>query len=191
MFDYELPEGAEAVVPADTKLHTKFGSVEVSYAREGRKLRVETYTELVPLTVETDGLCGFPGVLQGGGRGFATRSQDQAAMRMERWITTVALLAASAGICVRAVAQDGGNTGGASQSAIQGMVWTSSDSPLRDDGNRSTDEAELLANSREAGLLTDWHLEGRFGRGGEAEFRAQVRAGETGPETGKESGRRG
>jgi hypothetical protein len=89
---------------------------------------------------------------------------------MERWITAVTLLAASAGISARAAAQDGGNTRGASQSAIQGMVWTSSDSPLRDDGNRSTDEAELLANSREAGLLTDWHLEGCFGHGGEAEF---------------------
>ena len=28
----------------------------------------------------------------------------------------------------------------------------------------------MLANSREAGLLTDWHLEGCFGHGGEAEF---------------------
>jgi hypothetical protein len=89
---------------------------------------------------------------------------------MERWITTVALLAVSAGISARAVAQDAGNARGASQSAIQGMVWTSSDSPLRDDGNKSTDEAELLGNSREAGLLTDWHLEGCFGHGGEAEF---------------------
>jgi len=34
----------------------------------------------------------------------------------------------------------------------------------------SVHEAELLEESREAGLLTDWHLEGRFGRGGEDEF---------------------
>ena len=33
-------------------------------------------------------------------------------------------------------------------------------------------EAELLEASREAGLLTDWHLEGRFGRGGEEFTRA-------------------
>jgi hypothetical protein len=59
VFDYELPEGAEAAVPADTKLHTNFGSVEVSYARDGRKLRVETYTELVPLTVETRDYAAF------------------------------------------------------------------------------------------------------------------------------------
>lgn len=59
VFDYELPDGAEAVVPADTKLHTNFGSVEVSYARDGRKLRVETYTELVPLTVETTDYAAF------------------------------------------------------------------------------------------------------------------------------------
>ena len=31
VFDYELPEGAQAVLPADTKLHTPFGRVEVSY----------------------------------------------------------------------------------------------------------------------------------------------------------------
>ena len=59
VFDYELPEGAEAVVPADTKLLTNFGSVEVRYARDGRKLRVETYTELVPLTVETKDYAAF------------------------------------------------------------------------------------------------------------------------------------
>ncbi len=31
-------------------------------------------------------------------------------------------------------------------------------------------DAELLEESREAGLLTDWHLQGRFGRSGEKEF---------------------
>ena len=59
VFDYELPEGAEAVLPADTKLHTAFGSVEVSYQRDGRKLRVETYTELAPLTVGTADYAAF------------------------------------------------------------------------------------------------------------------------------------
>jgi transglutaminase-like putative cysteine protease len=59
VFDYELPEGAEAVVPADTKLLTNFGSVEVRYVRDGRKLRVETYTELVPLTVEIKDYAAF------------------------------------------------------------------------------------------------------------------------------------
>jgi transglutaminase-like putative cysteine protease len=52
VFDYELPEGAGAVLPADTSLQTAFGRVDVSYRREGQKLRVETYTELVPRTVE-------------------------------------------------------------------------------------------------------------------------------------------
>jgi transglutaminase-like putative cysteine protease len=51
VFDYDLPEGAEAVLPANIKLQTPFGRVEVSYQRTGRKLRVETYTELAPLTV--------------------------------------------------------------------------------------------------------------------------------------------
>ncbi len=31
-------------------------------------------------------------------------------------------------------------------------------------------DAELLEDSREAGLLTNWHLDGRFGSGGEEEF---------------------
>jgi transglutaminase-like putative cysteine protease len=59
VFDYELPEGAEAVMPPDTKLRTSFGRVEVKYQRDGRKLRVETYTELVPLTVETADYAAF------------------------------------------------------------------------------------------------------------------------------------
>jgi transglutaminase-like putative cysteine protease len=53
VFDYELPQGAQAELPADTNLRTPFGRVEVSYHRNGRKLRVETYTELLPLTVAT------------------------------------------------------------------------------------------------------------------------------------------
>ncbi len=91
-------------------------------------------------------------------------------MKIKRWITTTALLAVSVGISARAAAQDAGNTRGASQSAIQGAPGTSGDSSSRDNGNKATDQAELLANSREAGLLTDWHLEGRFGHGGEAQF---------------------
>src|ERR1039458_5536705 len=35
---------------------------------------------------------------------------------------------------------------------------------------KSMQEAQLLQDSREAGLLTDWHLEGRFGRGSDREF---------------------
>jgi hypothetical protein len=53
VFDYQLPEGAQAVLPDNIKLQTPFGRVEVSYQRTGRKLRVETYTELAPLTVAT------------------------------------------------------------------------------------------------------------------------------------------
>jgi hypothetical protein len=59
VFDYDLPEGAGAVLPADTNLKTAFGKVEVTYQRTGRKLRVETYTELVPLTVATQEYTAF------------------------------------------------------------------------------------------------------------------------------------
>jgi transglutaminase-like putative cysteine protease len=59
VFDYDLPEGAQAALPPDTKLHTPFGSVEVSYRRNGSKLRVETYTELAPRTVEVPEYVAF------------------------------------------------------------------------------------------------------------------------------------
>ncbi len=75
VFDYELPEGAMAVLPPNTRLHTNFGSVEVSYERNGRKLRVETYTELVPLTVKTPDYAGF--------RAFC-KSADEALQREVR-----------------------------------------------------------------------------------------------------------
>jgi hypothetical protein len=52
VFDYELPVGATAVLPANTSVGTAFGRVEVTYHLQGRKLRVETYTELIPQTVE-------------------------------------------------------------------------------------------------------------------------------------------
>ncbi len=75
VFDYELPEGATAVLPPNTRMHTNFGSVEVSYVREGRKLRVETYTELVPLTVKTTEYAAF--------RAFC-KSADEALQREVR-----------------------------------------------------------------------------------------------------------
>jgi hypothetical protein len=51
VFDYELPSGAQARLPADTSLQTPFGRVEVNYHLDTGKLRVETYTELAPLTI--------------------------------------------------------------------------------------------------------------------------------------------
>ncbi len=41
----------------------------------------------------------------------------------------------------------------------------------QDDRKKVMDEAELLEKSREAGLLTDWHLDGHFGHGGQGEFK--------------------
>jgi transglutaminase-like putative cysteine protease len=59
VFEYVLPEDAGAVLPADTNLQTAFGRVEVNYHRHGRKLRVETYTELAPLTVDAGDYAAF------------------------------------------------------------------------------------------------------------------------------------
>jgi cellulose synthase operon protein C len=75
VFDYELPESAKTELPPNTNLHTPFGKVEVSYVRDGRKLRVETYTELVPLTVKVADYAAF--------RAFC-KSADEALQREVR-----------------------------------------------------------------------------------------------------------
>lgn len=49
-------------------------------------------------------------------------------------------------------------------------VRTVADSYSGNDLKKNMQQAELLEASREAGLLTDWHLDGRFGRGREKEF---------------------
>jgi hypothetical protein len=64
---------------------------------------------------------------------------------------------------------------------------TTIDTRASDDANRIADEANSLEKSREAGLLTDWHLNGRFGHGGKDEF---VRAFAPEKEAAKQSGRR-
>jgi hypothetical protein len=51
VFEYELPSGAEAMLPDDVTLRTPFGRVEVTYQVTGSKLRVETDTELAAQTV--------------------------------------------------------------------------------------------------------------------------------------------
>ena len=75
VFEYELPEGSEALLPEDIKLSTAFGKVEVSYQRQGRTLRVETYTEVVPRIVATEDYAAF--------RSFC-RAADEALQREVR-----------------------------------------------------------------------------------------------------------
>jgi transglutaminase-like putative cysteine protease len=75
VFEYDLPEGAEVALPPNTKLHTAFGSVDVSYKQDGRKLRVETYTELLPLIVGIEDYAAF--------RAFC-RAADEALQREVR-----------------------------------------------------------------------------------------------------------
>jgi transglutaminase-like putative cysteine protease len=75
LFDYELPEGARAILPEDTTLLTPFGRVKVSYRRAGRKLQVETYTELIPQTVSAADYPAF--------RAFC-RAADEALRRQVR-----------------------------------------------------------------------------------------------------------
>jgi hypothetical protein len=78
------------------------------------------------------------------------------------------LLAASVGIGLPSLlaAQTVQGASGQSQEAVR-------EAADRQDGKGTIDEAELLEKSREAGLLTDWHLEGRYGRGGQQEMARQ------------------
>ena len=59
VFEYELPSGAGAHLPEDVHLQTQFGNVDVSYRLNGSNLRVETYTELLPQTVESADYSSF------------------------------------------------------------------------------------------------------------------------------------
>jgi hypothetical protein len=68
IFDYELPPGAGAHLPADTRLQTPFGRVEVSYRLDSGTLHVETYTELAPLTIEPTGYSAFRAFCQAADR---------------------------------------------------------------------------------------------------------------------------
>lgn len=82
-------------------------------------------------------------------------------MKNGRWILAMALLAMSAGM---------GSQWASAQSAGQDPWQSTTERGSGDSQACRADEAELLASSREAGLLTDWHLEGRFGHGGSREF---------------------
>jgi uncharacterized protein DUF3857/transglutaminase superfamily protein/uncharacterized protein DUF3858 len=59
VFEYEMPAGAEAQLPPEVHLQTQFGSVQVSYRLDESKLHVETYTELLPQTVESADYTAF------------------------------------------------------------------------------------------------------------------------------------
>lgn len=93
-------------------------------------------------------------------------------MRIRRWIATVMMLAASAGLFGQTVAAQPAETPrtpGLSRSgekALQARI----DGQESGDAKRLAGDAELQEKSREAGLLTDWHLDGRFEHRGKDEF---------------------
>jgi transglutaminase-like putative cysteine protease len=68
VFEYELPPGSQVRLPADTRLQTPFGRVDINYRLDSGKLRVETYTELVPLTVEPEDYPAFRAFCQAADR---------------------------------------------------------------------------------------------------------------------------
>jgi len=97
-------------------------------------------------------------------------------MRIARWIATMTVLAAS----VAATAQSWSAQSPATPSGVQrphglgvaGGKALQSMIDAQDSGfaNQGVDATELLEKSREAGLLTDFHLDGRFGHGAANEF---------------------
>jgi hypothetical protein len=93
--------------------------------------------------------------------------------KFKRWFAALPLLAAGTLFCAQpshAQAQKTIETPhGLSRSkgkALQTLV----DSQATDDVNKIMSDADLLAKSRQAGLLTDWHIEGRFGHRGPEQF---------------------
>lgn len=80
-------------------------------------------------------------------------------------MATMTLLAVSAGISAQ-TAKERPKLSGAMGKAVQ----TATDAKARGDVNKVVDAAESLEESRDAGLLTDWHIEGRFGRGDGSDF---------------------
>jgi len=94
-------------------------------------------------------------------------------VKFERWFAALPLLVASTLFCAQPSHAQAGPTietphglSRAKGKALQTLV----DSQATDDVNKIMSDADLLAKSRQAGLLTDWHLEGRFGHRGQEEF---------------------
>jgi hypothetical protein len=93
-------------------------------------------------------------------------------MRIRHWIATATVLAASAALLAQAmVAQSAETTRtpGLSRSkdkALQAMIEAQDSGDLK----HIAQDAELQEKSREAGLLTDWHLVGRFVHRGRGDF---------------------
>jgi hypothetical protein len=80
-------------------------------------------------------------------------------MNFARWIALVTLLTLSMAMAnAQAVSrQSVSSEGKAPQATNEALPGES--------GNKIADKIDLLEQSREAGLLTDWHLVGRFGQG--------------------------
>jgi hypothetical protein len=87
-------------------------------------------------------------------------------MRIRRGIGIVSLLTVSMVLAAQTVNQPSGHGLKHHGKAVEVMIAGQGS----DDVNKVVEETDLLEKSREAGLLTDWHLAGRFGHGGENEF---------------------
>ncbi len=89
-----------------------------------------------------------------------------------RWTLVAILLTASIAVFAQTLSAQSAHSSsphGRSRAKSK-AVRTIADSYVGDDLKKNMHEAELLEESREAGLLTDWHLDGRFGRGREKDF---------------------
>jgi hypothetical protein len=98
-------------------------------------------------------------------------------MRIGRWIGIVTLLAMSAALVAQTETQSATNAATSSTSispepdhSSGKALGTTMDGQGSVDSTRVAAETNQLDKSREAGLLTDWHLEGRFGHGNGNEF---------------------
>jgi hypothetical protein len=90
-------------------------------------------------------------------------------MKIERRIAIVTLLTFGAALSVPTMAAQTVQTEKPRHSKSK-VSQSAVDTRASDDMNRIADESNMLEKSREAGLLTDWHLDGRFGHGSRDEF---------------------
>jgi hypothetical protein len=97
--------------------------------------------------------------------GADSGSSRPAATRCSRWIGILALLLAGAIFSSQTLSAQERHLGWLDHFKIK-AAQPSATPQSAEEQKKIMDQAELLENSREAGLLTDWHLDGHFGYGG-------------------------
>jgi len=100
---------------------------------------------------------------------ITARQSHPAARKWGRWIAILTLLFAGAAFIAQTLSAQERRPSWLSHFKVKAAEPVTKPRS-REDRKKIRDEAALLEKSREAGLLTDWHLDGRFGGGGRGDF---------------------